>query len=459
MKILLVTTPVSRKNVDANPIFLVEPLGLEYVGAGVQGDHEVKLLDLRVDTEPGLKETLETFKPDIMGCGALTAEVNNTKQLCARAKSVSPHILTVVGGQHASLMPGDFCLDTVDIVVMGEGAYTFNKICESHEKQTGFEHIENIYYKKNGKMVFTRKAEYPSLDSLPFPARDLTAHVRRKYQNNLLIQPLPTALVRGSVGCVYRCKFCAVTTLMNHKFYTRSIDQIIEELHTIEEPIVFWVDDEFLLDHRRAAALARAIDKAGIKKNHSFFGRVDTIVNHPECIEEWAKVGLKVILVGFDGYRDQDLKKMKKTTTTSINREAVRILHQNNIQIRGNFILQPDFSKEDFKKHAEYVRNLGVDQPSFSVLTPFPGTELYEETKQDFITTNYDLFDMHHSILPTRLSLKEFYQEFSRVTAESIPFEKKMSLLKQLDPKSRQIVLSTLGNFFHRLENAHLDYQ
>jgi radical SAM superfamily enzyme YgiQ (UPF0313 family) len=458
MRILLVTTPVGAKNVDANAIFLVEPLGLEYVGAGVQGEYEIRLLDLRVDTEPGLKETLETFKPDIMGCGAMTCEVNNTKKLCAEAKKVSPRILPVVGGQHASVMPEDFFEPAIDVVVMGEGTHTFKKICRCHEKQTGFEHIENIYYRKNGKMVFTRKAEFPPLDTLPFPARNLTSHVRHLYHNFLLFKPIPTALFRGSAGCVYHCKFCSVSGLMNHKVYTRSIDRIIAELETIQEQVIFWVDDEFLLDHQRALAMARAINKAGIKKNHAFFGRADTIVKYPESIEEWAKAGLKVLMIGFESQRDNDLKEMKKGITTSINEEAIDILHKNNIQVRGNFIVNMDFTKDDFKELGRYIRKLGLEIPSLSILTPFPGTELYKEEKDNFITDNYDLFDLCHAVLPTKLPLKTFYRTFFHTMERSSTIRTKLKLLRQIPVKELMKFLPIMLTVGKKVKNAHLDY-
>ena len=90
MKILLVTTPPSPLAFDRSSIALMEPLNLEYIGAGVQDQHDVRLVDLRVDTEPRLKEVLESFQPDVMGCGAYTSEVNPTKQMCAEAKKYFP---------------------------------------------------------------------------------------------------------------------------------------------------------------------------------------------------------------------------------------------------------------------------------------------------------------------------------------------------------------------------------
>jgi methyltransferase len=88
--------------------------------------------------------------------------------------------------------------------------------------------------------------------------------------------------------------------------------------------------------------------------------------------------------VGFESHRENDLKKMRKGTTLSRNEEVVRILNANHIQVAGNFILQQDYSEDDFKQAADYIRTLEVDTPSFSIWTPLPGTEIYAEEEPDY---------------------------------------------------------------------------
>lgn len=464
MKILLVATPQSDQSIDSSSLVLLEPLALEYLGAAVKENHDVKLLDLRSPLEPGLKETLESFQPDIIGCGAYTTEVNSAKQICAEAKRAFPEILTVVGGPHPTVMPEDLFDENIDVVTVGEGTQPFKKICECHEKQKSFEDIENIYYRKNktgrnkGKMEFTKKKEHPPLDSLPFPDRTLTSHLRHKYQTFILNNPMPIANVRGSVGCIYRCKFCSVSGMLNHKMYKHSIERIVAELEMIDEPAIFWVDDEFIVDPKRAIDMARAIKEAGIKKYHLFMGRADTIVNHAECIEKWAEIGLKYVFIGMESHREKDLKKMRKGTSVSTNEKAVRILHANDVKLRGAFIIQPDYDKQDFRKLLKYVRELDVDVPAFSVYTPLPGTDLYKEEKDNFITRNYNLFDVVHAITPTKLPLKKFYKEYVRICKRIIPFKKRIKILRELDPEVRRALLSNASKFLRKIKNAHRDY-
>jgi radical SAM superfamily enzyme YgiQ (UPF0313 family) len=460
MKILLVAVPHSSQSFVKSSLVIMEPLALEYIGAGIKENHEVKLLDLRVDSEPGLKETLESFQPDIIGCGAYTTEVNPTKNIFAEAKKILPGILTVIGGIHATVKPEDFFENTVDVVVVGEGILPFRKICDYHEKQKSFQDIENIYYRENNKMAFTREQEHPPLDTLPLPDRTLTSHVRNQYLSYLFFdKPVTVANIRKSLGCYFNCNFCTIPNILGRKLYTRNIDSILEELASLEESLVLWVDDEFLLEPENAISLAKEIGKAGIKKNYIFQGRSDTIVRSPQCIEEWAKVGLMLVFIGMEAHSEKYLKEMKKNTSIAKNEECIRICHKNNVQVQGGYIVQPGFNKKDFKEFARYVRKSGVDLPNLTVLTPFPGTELYEEKKGEFITHNYNLFDMVHSLLPTNLPLKQFYKELAALFfKKSMPLKKRMKLFKKLEPQVRKKMISNAMQVYKRMKKAHLDY-
>ena len=464
MKVLLAATPMSREHFDYKAITLSEPLALEYLAASLQENHDVKLVDLRIDQEPRLNEILASFQPDIIGCGAYTTEVNPAREICAEAKKILPGILTVVGGHHASVQPADFFDENIDVIVTGEGVHPFKKICDHHEKQKSFEDIENIYYrdrknKTNNKMVFTRKEGHPPLDSLPIPDRTYTSHLRHHYKSRLLYKPMLTALIRASTGCIYRCKFCAVTGMLEGKIYRHSADRLIREIASIKEPLLLWVDDEFLLEPEKAVLLAKEIEKAGIKKSYFFETRSDTIVRNPHCIEEWAKIGLKCAFIGMESFRDKDLKSMRKGTTLSKNEEVVRILHANDVIVRGGFMVQPDFEKEDFKRLAEYVNKIGVDIPTFTILTPLPGTQIWEEMKGDLITDKYNFYDIIHTVLPTKLPLKQFYKEYSDLfLRKGLPMRTRKKFFKAMKPAERFKFFLSAVKMYRKFKKAYQLY-
>lgn len=82
MKVLLVITARNSEGFDANAVFLIEPLALEYIGAGIKDHHDVRFVDLKANQEPELKEVSESYQPDVIGCGAFTSDMNGARQVC-----------------------------------------------------------------------------------------------------------------------------------------------------------------------------------------------------------------------------------------------------------------------------------------------------------------------------------------------------------------------------------------
>ena len=459
MKILLFTVPADDESFDMSTYANAEPLALEYLGAAVKENHDVRLVDLRIDRELDFRQVLEAFQPDITACGTYTTEVYGARKLCAEAKKLLPNVLTVIGGHHATVMPSDFIDENVDLIVMGEGVHTFKKICDYHEQGKSFHDIENIYYKKNGKMVHTFKKEHPPLDSLPLPDRTLTSHIRHHYKTLMTFKPTQIALIRSSVGCICRCEFCPISGILNHKLLKRSIDRVIEEFVTLKEPFVLWIDDEFLTDPERALLLAREIEKTGIKKKHFFLCRADTVCKHPECIEAWVNVGLQAAFIGIESHRDTDLIRMGKGSSTLKSQEAVRILRENNVTVRGGFMIQQDFIKDDFKKIADYIRELKVDMAALFIYTPLPGTKLWEKTKDQFLLHNYNLFDMMHTILPTTLPLKEFYKEYCNLLFKAtLSPESEKNFLKAMSLKELLQLFFKRKKLYKKVKNSYRLY-
>ncbi len=459
MNVLLVALQSDPQSVSLDNLYSLEPLALEYIAAGIKGHHDVKLFDMRVETGKSFREVCESFRPHIVACGALTPEVYPAKRLFQEAKAISPEILTVIGGHHATVKPVDFFEPYVDVIVAGEGVDTFRAVCDRAEQRKSFDGIKNIYFHQNGQMEFTGEEDYPPLDNLPFPDRGITAGIRNRYQNYLLFRSATTASMRSSVGCLFKCKFCAVSSLRNQKVFKHSIDRVLQELDTIAEEAVAWLDDELLIDTERANTLARQINANGVKKAHAFFGRSDSIIKNPECIEEWAKAGLRYVMVGFESHREADLQKIMKASSLSKNEEAIRILHANGVKVRGSFIVQQDFMPDDFNRLAEYVAGLGVDIPTFSVMTPYPGTQLYKETVDQMITSNYSFFDMVHTTLPTALPLARFYKEYSDLLfKKSLPVKEKIKFLKEMRPSERWQYMKIGMKLYKRVKNAHRYY-
>lgn len=453
MKILLIQPAKAHSTIGGEDVYMFEPLALEYVAAGVVNDHEVKILDMRVDKN--LKKFLTDYKPDIVGITAYTVHVNTVKQLFKEIKDWNPEVFTVVGGHHATVSPDDFLDSSIDLIIMGDGIFTFREVVRWLENQKEFDGIEGIAYKKEGKAV---KASYKSeidLDSFPFPKRDLTEKYRSQYFTEWM---KPLASIRISKGCPFRCSFCALWKLTGGKYLTRSPENIIKELLGIKEEFVFFADDESLVDVERMMELARLIKEYGIKKRYFLYGRSDTIVKHPKLLEAWKEIGLERIFVGLEFFRNEDLRYINKGSTTRDNEDATKILQNLDIDIYASFIIRPEFTKEDFREFRRYCRRSGFNFATFSVLTPLPGTDFYEEVKDQLITYNYDYVDFLHTLLPTTLPLKDFYKELFYLYKKAVPLNKGISFVRKFPLREIPSLLKRTNRILDQLKNAYKDY-
>jgi radical SAM superfamily enzyme YgiQ (UPF0313 family) len=406
-RILLIQPGKIQGTSGTEDVFLFEPLALEYLAAVIIADHEVRIADLRL--EKNLKSIFEEFKPDIVGITSYTVNVNCVKGLFRQIKAWNQNVFTVVGGHHATVAFEDFIEPYIDLIVNGEGVFIFKEVVKRVDEKRGFEGIDGIVFRLNGKIIRSPARSVDDLDIFPFPARALTEKYRKYYYSEWKV---PMASIRTSQGCPFRCSFCALWKLNGGRYLTRSPENIVKELSGIKEESVFFADDESLIDTKRMSELADRISEAGIRKRYFLYGRSDTIVKHPQLIEKWKGIGLERIFIGLEFFRDEDLKNVGKRSTVRDNDEAVRILQNLGIKVFGSFIVRPDFTRKDFREFKVYSRKLSLDFAVLSILTPLPGTDYYKEVKEKLITSNYDHFDLLHAILPTTLPIKEFYKEF-----------------------------------------------
>lgn len=409
-RVLLVDPPINKITIGAGMVSLNEPLALEVL-ASVLHDYEVKILDMRID--PDLSTVLKDFRPDIVGITCFTTSVYTVKDIIKTVILFDDKILTVVGGHHPTLVPEDFNDEFTDIIVLGEGQFTFRELLESHINNGNHKKIKGLAIPENGRLFYTGERNLISnLDDSPLPDRKLTEKYRDKYFRG---NWRPIASIMTSRGCPFRCNFCSVWKEERGKYRVHSPERVVEELSNIDEKYVSISDDNFFHDINRAEEVYKLIKSKGIKKIYKLIGRSDTIVKKPDLVEKWAEIGMKSVIIGFESFRDEELVSINKHCSVNQNNEAINILIKNNVTVSGHFIVNPNYSEEDFKALGDYVEEMKIDEPVFCILTPLPGTVLYEEKKNILTTNNYELFDLIHAVLPTRLSINDFYRQYAEL--------------------------------------------
>lgn len=414
MRLLLVQPNLSEGigfHLAASP----EPLHLEMIAATVP-EHEVRILDMRLDRD--LESALASFQPEMVAITTLTPEVYTAQNVLQQVKEFSREIFTVVGGHHATLLPQDFFLPQVDAVALGEGEIMFRELVQAVANHRSLEGVPNLVWQgPDGAFVRNRLAEGRiDLGRLSLPRRDLTASYRNEY---FFLFDKPDTSVATSRGCPFRCNFCSV-----HEFYHGATNQmppqrVLSEIATVATDHITFVDDNFLVNHDRENTIADRIKAEGIRKRYSMECRTDSIVRHPELVAKWVDVGLYAVLLGLEGGSDKMLKSVKKSSSIDTNNRAIKILQDHGVIIWGAFLVDPDWTADDFQGLRDYVHEKKITHTQFTILTPLPGTQLYRDRYHELLTHDYSCFDTLHAVLPTRMPREEFYQHFASLYHQS----------------------------------------
>jgi hopanoid C-3 methylase len=414
MRIAFVKPPVGGI-LGLEMLTFVEPLGPICVAACLEAEgHECKVFDLRIDGEEHGLDLCKRFGPDVVGLQCnFTTERNRTVRLAQRIKRENPGVFVVVGGHDASRDPNWFHHDVIDAVAVGDGEEVMPPLVDAIQRGHDLATIPGLMLHRDGRWVSTGHAPTRgNLDDYPLPARHLIEHYADHYYINF---HRPLALMETARGCPFKCNFCSVWKFHESTFREKSPERVVRELREIKAEAIFITDDIFWMNVKRGEAMAKQIKAAGIKKFFTVQTRTDIICKFPHLIEMWKDCGKLAIFLGLESVTDEGLKAVNKKNTADNNVKAIKILQDLGVGFTPNFIVDPAWNRDDFKRLRDWIDHTGAYNSGFSVLTPLPGTDLWDSAKERVTTQDWEMYDIVHAVLPTTLSLDDFYQEYSRL--------------------------------------------
>jgi hopanoid C-3 methylase HpnR len=390
-------------------IFLrLEPLGMELIAAAARrAGHEVRILDLQVETHQDYLRLIESWQPDAVAysCNYL-ANVPEIVDLAKLTRERLPHSFIFVGGHSASFAANEFIAHAngaLNCVLKGEGEATVVALLGA--ASNGGQSLHKV------PGVVTRAGHGPppifvqNLDDLQ-PARDLLRH-RRKY---FIGQLDPCASIEFSRGCPWDCAFCSAWTFYGRSYRIKSPERSVDELAGIAEPGIFILDDVAFIQAEHGMSIGKAIERRGIRKRYYLETRGDVLLRNKEVFKYWKRLGLVVMFLGLEAIDDEGLKRFRKRVTLSKNFEALEFARSLDIHVAVNIIADPGWDRERFKVVRDFCMEI-PEMVNVSINTPYPGTETWHTESRRLTTRDYRLFDIQHAVLPTRLPLQEFYEE------------------------------------------------
>lgn len=389
-------------------IFLrLEPLGLERVAAAARdAGHDVRVLDLQVFAHSDLDRELESFRPEVVAFGLnYLANVPEVIDLAHVVKQRLPGTFVFAGGHSVSFIAKHVLTQAegaLDAIVRGEGEVAIPPLLEACRDRNGL---------LDAPGVVTLEGSGPApqlLDSIdsPRPARDLMRR-RKKYFIGVLD---PAASIEFTRGCPWDCSFCSAWTFYGRSYRKVSAEAAADEVASIREPGMFIVDDVAFIRPEHGDGIARELEKRKVRKEYYLETRADVLLRHPEVFERWKRLGLNYMFLGMEALDEEGLDRFRKRVNPDENFRALEAARKMGIQVAINLIVDPQWDRKQF----QLVREWALSVPEIvhlTVMTPYPGTEIWHTDSRKLTTRDYRLFDIQHAVTPTTLPLAEFYRE------------------------------------------------
>jgi len=330
------------------------PLSLAYVAAYTPEHWDIEIVDENV-------EPLRLPAADLVGVTAFSVNAPRAYEVARMYREQG--VKVAMGGIHASMMP-DEAQQYVDTVVIGEAEPVWEQVCRDFEQ---------------GELRRQYHGGQADLKGLRHPRRDLLSD---KYWLHS---------VQTARGCPFACDFCSVTAFNGRVFRMRPVNEVLDELETLAGVHMTFVDDN-TFGHGRAAReraiqLFEGMVERGIKKRWGTGASID-IAEHPEALAAARRAGCNTLFIGFEALDEESLRRMNKPhqakAARSGYRQAIDTIHRQGLCIFGSAIVGFDSDEPDTgERLAHFMLEAGVDIGFTTILTPLPGTGLWERMKAE----------------------------------------------------------------------------
>jgi hopanoid C-3 methylase len=459
MHVLLLRPAPGNDRFGLGPFFRIEPLGMEYIASVLEArGHHVTLADLRFSRP--LERQIAVARPQLVGIAAMHAlETDDVLALARRVRQLIPSATIVVGGHTAAAYPSPFLEDPVDAVVLDDGERAVAAIADAVQRGRALRDVPGLAVRdSSGQAAFTpADPESFELDDVPLPARHHVAPWRRQYA---CLAHRPAWLVETARGCPFRCSFCSIWQLHHRSVRERSIDSVCADFAAVSDH-VFIADDLFWYHPSRSLALARELRRRGIRKEWILVqSRVDLVARQASLLEAWRPLARQFdIFFGLEAATNQGLNGLMKDSTIDQTAEGVGVARSLNYGVTGNFVIDPAWSEPDFERLWAFVEQHQLFQAGFTILTPLPGTQYFDEVRPRLRARRWSQFDMHHLLWEPALGAARFFELYCETWRRSVlNLRGRKSVwrwLREVDPRNALFLLNALRRTQRMMDPLH----
>lgn len=398
----------ARSRVDENKQYW-PPLGLAYIAAVLRKNgHSVQILDRdlilrknKLDFDKTDEITLgiiKDFGAQILGFSATTPNISDVNEFSKQVKKMDAGITTVIGGPHCAGEPVttlQICCG-IDMLVRGEGEMAMLDIANGIPVDA----IASLTYRKpDGSIVSNPdRPLIESLDSLPFPARDLLdmsyyTRPSRFISRNLSLRTTHLFTARG---CPFNCHYCAGPLIGQRTVRYHSPQRVVSEaeelINKYSVEAIYFAEDMFLSNRKRALEMMNMFIERGINKKIAWIAQINPNATDRELLASMKKAGCVHVEYGFESGSQRILDLMNKKTNVGRNKAVAALTKKSGLRFQGNFIVgYPGEKEADFKETMAFIKETRPNNVSLNIFMPLPGTQIYKQLKAEGgLLSNWD---------------------------------------------------------------------
>ena len=406
------------------------PLGILQLAAFLESkipNIDITLLDCQAEQVgwDDLKRRIESIEPDVVVSSALaTCNTYIIIKTLDIIKKIDPDIITVVGGQHFTALANECLVNypEIDFIIRGEGELTLHDLVKIVEQEKSPIKVDGISFRHGDNIVHNPpRALIDNLDDLPFPGYHFIEDNMDKYHFKMMAHNnAGYAMVEASRGCLHKCTFCSQWPYWGGRWRSKSPKRIADEMEHIynEYDISFlWLTDDNLGLGKRTSDLCDELTKKGVSDNITWFiqARSDDIIHNKKILPKMRKAGNYWIMAGLERHDDETITNYHKGIKPADSKLSMDLLKENDIFAQATLIIgDRNDSHHSIQQLRDFVNYVDPDLAIFMVLTPFPGTDLYDKARENgwIEDSNWANFDMVHAVMPTEhLTVPEVQEE------------------------------------------------
>ena len=376
-----------------------QPLGTLYVCAALKkAGHEVIFLNGAFLSNEEILTKLDGYRPSFVGIYSTAFGWKGAVLLASDIRKRLKQVFIAAGGPYPIAVKDECLNDNADIdaIVTGEGELTLPEMLARVEKGESLYGVEGVSFRDGEKVVKNDpRSLIADLDSIPFPSRELLGDLAKYIPAPATFRRKPVAVMITTRGCDRKCIFCfQLDKERKSGIRYRSVENVMTEIESCLKDgykEVKFLDDTFTSDYDRAMRIAGEIKRRRL----DFTWFASAIVNQVDkpLLKAFREAGCWAILFGAESGVQENLNTLRKGTTVEQVRIAVREAKEVGLKVFTPFLIGiPGETRENLQRTLDFALEIDPDVVNFHYLTPFPGTELYDDIGK-FGSMSEDLTD------------------------------------------------------------------